>query len=209
MAVKLFIVRHGNTFESGEIPVRVGRRTDIDLSQSGRLQAQRLGQYFKQQHIQLNAAYSSQLRRCYQTAAIMLESMGLALTIDQMSQFDEIDYGPDEGKTEQQVIARIGEQALDQWNKAAIVPPGWLVNPETIISHWHKFADHIVQQYHDQAVVVVTSNGIARFAPYILDDVTVFKQNNSLKVATGSVSSFIHVGGHNWELDSWNVRPGK
>lgn len=209
MTVKLFIVRHGNTFESGEIPVRVGCRTDIDLATSGRLQAESLGQYFKQQHIQLHAVFSSQLRRCYQTAEIMLESMGLAVTIKQMSQFDEIDYGVDEGKTEQQVVARIGEQALEQWNKAAIVPPGWLVDPEKIINHWHKFADGIAQQYHDEAVVVVTSNGIARFAPYILEDVTAITKKYPLKVATGSVSSLIHVGAHTWVLDSWNVRPSK
>ena len=39
---QLLIVRHGNTFETGETPRRVGLRTDLPLSSSGRKQANAL-----------------------------------------------------------------------------------------------------------------------------------------------------------------------
>ena len=36
---RLIIARHGNTFDAGDIPTRVGRRTDLPLVASGEAQA--------------------------------------------------------------------------------------------------------------------------------------------------------------------------
>ena len=43
---RLYIARHGNTFEAGEAPRRVGRRTDLPLTAAGRAQAEALGRRF-------------------------------------------------------------------------------------------------------------------------------------------------------------------
>ena len=38
----LIIARHGNTFDKGDIPTRVGARTDLPLVEKGRAQAKAL-----------------------------------------------------------------------------------------------------------------------------------------------------------------------
>ena len=43
--IKLIIARHGNTFNKGETPTRVGSRTDIPLVDSGKEQAKLIGEY--------------------------------------------------------------------------------------------------------------------------------------------------------------------
>ncbi|MEL6754250.1 MAG: histidine phosphatase family protein, partial [Pseudomonadota bacterium] len=42
----LYIVRHGNTFDTGDTVLRVGGRTDLPLSTSGEMQATALGIHF-------------------------------------------------------------------------------------------------------------------------------------------------------------------
>ena len=58
---------------------------------------------------------------------------------------DEIDYGPDEGKPETEVINRLGKEVLAQWETRAIVPDGWLVNPQEIINSWKNLADDLIK----------------------------------------------------------------
>ena len=48
----------------------------------------------------------------------------------------EVDYGPDENQPEEQVIARIGAAAIEAWDRDAVPPPGWDVEPEDIIAEW-------------------------------------------------------------------------
>ncbi len=44
---RLIILRHGNTFDTGDIPTRVGAHTDLSLSVSGRMQADALAAHFR------------------------------------------------------------------------------------------------------------------------------------------------------------------
>jgi broad specificity phosphatase PhoE len=43
---RLFVVRHGNTFDAGDVITRVGGRTDLPLSASGKAQAEKLAAHF-------------------------------------------------------------------------------------------------------------------------------------------------------------------
>lgn len=204
--LRLLIARHGNTFEPGEIPLRVGCKTDKALSAGGRIQAQRLGLFLKQHYSQLSAVYSSCLARCYDTAHIALQVAGLPLAVKTLSIFNEIDYGVDEGKTEDRVIARIGEQALKSWNDDAIAPPGWQVDPKKIILNWQLFAKEMLSKQGNEGIIlVVTSNGIARFAVQLLKNVAAFKRQYPLKIATGAICCLNYKA--DWEVEYWNVKP--
>jgi broad specificity phosphatase PhoE len=46
---RIVIVRHGNTFEAGETPRRIGARTDLPLTADGQAQADALGRWFAAQ----------------------------------------------------------------------------------------------------------------------------------------------------------------
>lgn len=202
----ILIARHGNTFDSGDKVVRVGLNSDLPLSTSGKAQAVKLGEYLKSNKINIHGVFTSSLKRTIETATIALHTAGLFLSVRQNHIFDEIDYGPDEGKTEEEVIARIGKQSLLDWDQKAIVPNGWLVDPDHIVNNWRQFTDMLAHKCPDQTVLVVTSNGIARFAPYLTGDYESFCKNFNIKLAPGALGSISKkVAG--WEVDFWNVRP--
>lgn len=201
----LIIARHGNTFDKGETPTRVGARTDLPLSESGRMQAHALGQWLKQSGLYPEAVYSSELQRTKQTAQIALTEAGYKEPVFPLAIFNEVDYGPDENQPEDAVIARLGIQALKDWDERAVVPQGWAFDPDICIENWQNFANHIVEDGQN-CVMVVTSNGIARFAAHITGDFEGFSAAHPLKISTGAVCVLSYDNGK-WHVIGWNVRP--
>lgn len=207
MTTRLLIARHGNTFSAGEIPRRVGKNTDIPLSPSGEEQARKLGNWLSSHHHQPDIIITSQLRRTKQTAAIAMEVAGFFPAISELSIFDEIDYGPDENKPEEEVIARVGADAMAKWDRDAIPPKGWLVDPQSIINDWLAFGDTMVRQHAGKTILVVTSNGIARFAPYLTGDFASFAAENDVKIRTGAICLLEYNAEGGWQVNFWNLRP--
>lgn len=193
--IHLLIARHGNTFDKGDVIRRVGRGTDLPLSQSGQHQAALLGKYLLQYHPDISTVYTSTLKRTIETAKIALGVMKSNLEITQSDIFDEIDYGPDEGKPETDVIARLGENALAQWDQESIVPNGWNVDPKAITENWKTFAAKMQQENANKTILVVTSNGNARFAP-----------QHKIKLSTGAIS-LLTIENGNWSAEHINRKP--
>lgn len=205
---RLIIVRHGNTFDKGEVCLRVGCKTDLPLSSSGREQAILLGKYLKLKSIIPNKVFTSELKRTYQTAEIALEEAGISVNIEKNKIFNEIDYGPDEAKTEDEVIARIGKEALEKWDKDAIVPDGWVFDSKKTIQNWCDFSKMIEDKYTDETTMIFTSNGIARFSPYLTGDFENFSKNYNIKISTSALCIFEK--NHNdefWKVTDWNIKP--
>lgn len=186
----LIIARHGNTFEEGERPRRVGARTDLPLTEKGREQARAIGRYLKENKLIPDVVYSSPLQRTKETAKLAIKETGVTNPVFELDIFNEIDYGPDENKPEEDVIARIGAQALKDWDERALVPPGWNADPQIIIQNWQGFADQIRAHDDNETALVVTSNGIARFAPHITGDFESFRQKHGIKLSTGGLWIF-------------------
>jgi probable phosphoglycerate mutase len=201
----LIIARHGNTFNAEETPTRVGARTDLPLVESGRAQATRIGQYLKSHNLVPEITYSSQLKRTIETAEIALKEIGFPQPVFPLEIFNEIDYGPDENMTEDKVIKRLGEQAIKDWDKKAVVPEGWQFDPQQCIENWKNFAAHIVTDEQDN-IMVVTSNGIARFAPHITNNFDSFAAENKIKLSTGALAILEHKD-DKWFIKEWNIKP--
>lgn len=160
MTARLFIVRHGNTFDKGDVVTRVGGRTDLPLSASGRAQAEALARHFMT--IPFVTALTGPLKRTRETASAILAAQSAPADLETKLFLREIDYGPDENRPEEEVVARIGKSALDAWERDFVPPPGWRVDPAAITGNWQ-------EMFHDLrdeqgAHLIVTSNGIARFA---------------------------------------------
>ncbi len=143
-----------------------------------------------------------------------LRSGGLAMTgrsdikIISDARLIEIDYGIDEGKPEKDVIARLGAEALEDWNKHAIVPKGWNVDTEKVVDMWHKIAREAEELHKGQKVLIVTSNGLLRFVPHITGDFDAFSQKHDLKIATGGLCVFEKLAASKtWACVLWNFRP--
>ena len=211
--ITLIIARHGNTFETGQTPTRAGARTNLPLTAKGYEQAKKLGEYLAANSLLPDRVIAAPLIRTMETAKTALISAGLTdIPVQSDGIFTEIDYGADENKTDEEVIARIGKQALDEWNLSAKVPDGWLVNPQEIIQNWKDFAAALIKESesstddNDSVTLVVTSNGIARFAPYITGDFARFSAEHNIKIGTGCLCVFTFEGGR-WICRDWNVKP--
>ena len=220
---KLIIARHGNTFRPNETPTRIGARTDISLVEKDR--SVNIAKYLMDKELYPNKIYSSPLKRTKETADIVKQEMGLAVDIVEVHEFSEIDYGPDENKTEDEVTLRLGkryakedninerdENLLKQygkdiiklWDEKGIVPYDWTVDIQSIKRTWKNLAYNLDE---GDITLVVTSNGIIRFAPYILNEpYEDFCNRNSIKVSTGGICIFESADNTEWNLSAWNVK---
>jgi len=206
MNTRLIIARHGNTFGPGDVVRRVGT-TDLPLVDSGLLQGRQLGLWLQENHFVPDHIVTSTLQRTIQTAEQAQLAMGTDLPVETLSLFNEIDYGQDENKAEQDVIERLGAAALEEWENQALVPDGWQVDPAVIIQNWLDFAEQIRHAYTGKTVLLITSNGIARFSPHITGDFSAFAAKHRIKIATGAACVFEHhPPARTWRCLQWNVK---
>lgn len=197
----LIVARHGNTFDAGETPRRVGARTNLPLVASGIEQAHRLAQHLENQGLTPGRIIAGPLRRTQQMADIVRQDLGLEASVETADFLREIDYGPDENQPEAAVIARIGHDALAAWEHHAVAPAGWIVDPAALERSWTAFARNL----GPGVTLAVTSNGIARFAR-ILDPHGAAA--NDLKLSTGAFALFRRTDDSvSWACTAWNVRP--
>lgn len=197
MNARLIIVRHGNTFDKGDVVTRVGGRTDLPLSVSGLAQAEALARHFAS-HV-FATARSGPLKRTRETAAAILAAQANPPELLTDLFLREIDYGPDENRPEEDVIARIGKPALEAWERDFIPPPGWRVDPAALIGNWQETFAELRDQPGDH--LIVTSNGIARFA---LSAAGATGLEGKLATAAWGV---IALEGEEARVTEWNVRP--
>lgn len=209
MKTTVIVARHGNTFDKGETPLRVGLKTDLPLSSSGREQAKLLGKYLKQNKIKIDVVFTSELKRTYETSNIALNESGQKpVTLHKIKILNEIDYGPDEGKTEKEVIARIGQEALDEWDKYAKVPNGWKFDKEERIAELKEFFNYLEKEQKEKVILVVTSNGIARFLPYLTNSFDDFAKTHKIKISTGAFCILEKENDDKfWKIKEWNLIP--
>lgn len=206
MARDIYIVRHGNTFDKGDTVTRVGARTDLDLSVSGQAQADALGTYFRDKKVTFSRTIAGPLKRTRQTADAIRAAQADAPKLEIADFLREIDYGPDENRPEAEVIARIGQDALDRWEHEAIAPPGWIVDPDALAQSWKYLFILLSQAEDDGPVLVVTSNGVARFARKAIESAQGLPQPGDLKLKTGAFAH-VQLDGGVASLAAWNVRP--
>lgn len=203
---RLLIIRHGNTFRPDETPTRVGGRTDLPLVESGIEQAKALGQHFKKKKYIPDVVFTSELVRTKETASYILGELQHSAPVTELSMLNEVDYGPDENKVEEEVIARIGTEAIELWDKEAVVPPGWEFDPKACLQSWQNMGQELVEKYKGQLVMVVTSNGVGRFAPHITNNYDAFKKEHIIKLKTGAYGCLQH-DGKGWHIKEWGIRP--
>jgi len=192
---RILICRHGNTFDKGDIVTRVGARTDLALSMSGREQAQILAKELS--NFCFSKAYCSSLIRTRQTAVAIISPETSLKVLDFLT---EIDYGEDENKPESEVVARLGQDLLDLWDLEGIPPRGWKVDVEGIIKAWAAFFDD--HRNMEEDILVVTSNGIARF---VLDAIEGAAPYTPRKLRTAAFG-LVELGPTKTKLSYWDRR---
>lgn len=188
---RVFIVRHGNTFAPGDAPRRIGGRTDLALVDTGRDQARALGRHFANRDIMFDGAQCGPLLRTRQTTRLLLSAAGQDRPVAVAEWLREIDHGPDEDRAEAEVLARLGQAALDAWDRDAIPPQGWQVDVVARRAAWRDLLATATG-----TVLVVTSNGNARFA-----------FPGAAKLRTGAYGEIARDQRGRLTFEAWDVRP--
>jgi broad specificity phosphatase PhoE len=118
-ATRVFMVRHGATVVSAED--RFAGATDVELSDEGREQTQRLAQRLNREKIA--AIYASPLGRTFETAKILAAPHGLE--VQTRDGLREISHGHWEQMTRREVEEKFPEEAAE-WEKDpyTFAPPG-------------------------------------------------------------------------------------
>ncbi|MEE4453613.1 histidine phosphatase family protein [Novosphingobium resinovorum] len=203
MSPPLFvIVRHGNTFEAGEPPRRIGARTDLPLTGAGIAQARALGVHFAALGWHFVRVLVSPLARTRATAQAILEHQDDPPAAETCEWLREIDHGPDEDMPEPVVLARIGAQALAAWDTQAQPPPGWTVDAEARRAAWRDLFAGAGEPAGP--TLLVTSNGAARFA--LAADPSL-SAPQGLKLPTGGYGVIVRRGDGGLQVAAWGQRP--
>lgn len=208
----LLIARHGNNFDPGDTITRIGARTDLPLSKSGLRQGLAMGRHLLKDNLVPVKIFTSDLLRTKQMAAQVQKALKLKIPTEALPEFNEIDYGPDENQTEEKVIARIGENGLKAWDEMGMPPPGWIVDPVGLRAAWYDFGQRIATEHAGQCVMLITHNGVARFASILTGDrrglCAELSTSEGAKLATGAFGHLTNqaVGGP-WDCVGWNIKP--
>ncbi|HEX9371110.1 MAG TPA: histidine phosphatase family protein, partial [Roseiflexaceae bacterium] len=102
MKTTFFVIRHGET--DWNLNGRWQGHADVPLNQVGRVQARRLADRLLRDGARIDAIYSSDLKRAWETARAVAAALDLAPRLD--PSLREIDVGSWSGLTSTEVLAR-------------------------------------------------------------------------------------------------------
>jgi len=152
LIVQIVLVRHGAT--DWNLQGRCQGSTDRDLSDVGIRQADQIAELLSEQEI--NAIYSSSLRRAQQTAERISQPHKLPVLIEQ--DVRELDHGELEGLTFNEIKANYGD-FLVRWRSepAEICVPGGERLADVAERAWNGL-NQIVQRHADAERILVVSH---------------------------------------------------
>ena len=155
-STRLFLVRHGATQLSAED--RFAGATDVELSEEGIFQAERLSERLADDSIK--AVYSSPLKRTVHTATILALPHGLTPIIREGLR--EIDHGHWEGLTRAEVESQFAEEYAAWEEDPYTFAPSGGENGVSIIARALPVIREIVIQHRGKNILVVSHKATLR-----------------------------------------------
>ena len=155
-STRLFLVRHGATQLSAED--RFAGATDVELSEEGIFQAERLSERLADDSIK--AVYSSPLKRTVYTATILALPHGLTPIIREGLR--EIDHGHWEGLTRAEVESQFAEEYAAWEEDPYTFAPSGGENGVSIIARALPVIREIVIQHRGKNILVVSHKATLR-----------------------------------------------
>ena len=155
MALRLFVIRHGETAENVRMAY-LGQR-DEPLNEIGRRQAECTAEALSQ--IQLRLIVSSPLRRAFDTAARIYAASGAEFRKDE--RLREGSFGDWEGLTRGEVQNRSARDAelLLQWEEnSSVAPPGGESN-EDVQLRVVGFIEDLAEEFQDASIALISHVG--------------------------------------------------
>ncbi|HCN71702.1 MAG TPA: 2,3-diphosphoglycerate-dependent phosphoglycerate mutase [Pusillimonas sp.] len=119
---KLVLMRHGES--QWNLENRFTGWTDVDLTETGRMQAQKAGELLKAEGFELDLAISSVLKRAIRTLWIALDAMDSMYTPVGLNwRLNERHYGALQGLNKSETAAKYGDEQVLVWRRAYAIAP--------------------------------------------------------------------------------------
>lgn len=205
--MRLILARHGNTFGPGETPVWVGAREDLPLTEKGRVQSVQFGLALKEAGIVPARIIAGPLQRTANGAQLAAAECGFVGEVEIDPRLREIDYGSWGGRSDEEIAAQWGSQAIEDWRERSIVPEGagWSPTPQRIAGNAQDIlADIAAMAAPADTVLLISSNGILRYFHALLGGDAA--RPELAKMRTGHWSAAT-TSGAGWTLHAWNLPP--
>jgi len=167
MAVKLFLVRHGQS--QWNLENRFTGWKNVDLSEQGIVEAQQAGDQLK--HETIHIAYTSDLLRAQHTLDIILNQYANPdMKVIKNRALNERSYGDLEGLNKTQTAEKFGHEQVQLWRRSFdIAPPNGESLKDTyqrVIPYFENtIMPHILQQQN--VLVVAHGNSLRSLIMYI------------------------------------------
>ena len=116
---KLILVRHGQSIYNKEN--RFTGWKDVDLTQKGIGEAILCASLLKNEVI--NLAFTSNLKRAQKTLDLVLNELGLTLSVTKNEALNERDYGSLVSQDKFEAAEKYGQELVQKWRRSYDVPP--------------------------------------------------------------------------------------
>ncbi|MFP4352446.1 MAG: 2,3-diphosphoglycerate-dependent phosphoglycerate mutase [Puniceicoccaceae bacterium] len=119
---KLVLLRHGESQWNKEN--RFTGWTDVDLTGTGRAQAESAGRYLKENGFTFDLAFTSVLKRAIRTLWIAMDEMDLLwMPVRRAWQLNERHYGALQGLNKAETAEKYGDEQVLIWRRSYDIPP--------------------------------------------------------------------------------------
>ena len=200
-AARIIIWRHGRT--EWNVIDRYQGQADIPLDEVGYAQAIQAAEVLAA--YRPSRVYSSDLTRCYQTAEMLAQRVGLDITTDK--RLREIHVGSWEGLLGEEIRAADPELARRLWAGEEVRRSPTGESPSEVAERMVEALTEIAEEAEDQSTVVVVTHGLAgrvgacKFVGLPFDE---WRRLGGLSNCAW-VSIDRHRSGEYWRIESYNV----
>jgi 2,3-bisphosphoglycerate-dependent phosphoglycerate mutase len=181
----LVLVRHGQS-EWNLLGQWTGL-TDVELTADGREEARRAGRTLED--IQLDRAYTSQLKRAKNTLDEIVEHLGRQdIKRTEQKELNERDYGELTGKNKWQVKEEFGDDKFMKWRRSWDYPvPGGETLKDVSERVLPFYEDHILKNLKEGKNVIVAAHGNSLRALIKHLDNVADEDSHNVEIMTGEV----------------------
>jgi len=129
-AHRLVLLRHGESQWNREN--RFTGWTDVDLSETGLVEAAAAGRTLKSERYDFDLAFTSTLKRAIRTLWIALDQLDrMWLPVEKSWRLNERHYGALQGLNKAEMAAKFGEEQILVWRRSYDTPPPALAKDDT------------------------------------------------------------------------------
>ena len=119
---KIVLLRHGESIWNRDN--RFTGWTDVDLSEEGKIEAEKAGELLKKEGYTFDVAYTSVLKRGIRTLWIVLDEMDLMwIPVYKAWRLNERHYGDLQGMYKGEMAKDVGEEQVLIWRRSYDIPP--------------------------------------------------------------------------------------